>query len=38
MGVLGTLMDKDDVGKEKYKASARAIYKSYLLGVIDNKG
>lgn len=38
MGVLGALMDKDDVGKEKYKSSARAIYTSYLVGVIDNKG
>lgn len=36
MGVLGALMDKDDVGKEEYKA--RAIYKPYLMGVIDNKG
>lgn len=35
MGVLGALMDKDDVGKE-YKAGA--IYKPYLMGVIDNKG
>lgn len=38
MGVLGALMDKDDVGKEKHKSSARAIYKPYLVGVIDNKG
>lgn len=38
MGVLGALMDKDDVGKEKYKSSSRAIYKSYLVGVINNKG
>lgn len=37
MGVLGALMDKDDAGKEKYKSSARAIYTSYLVGVIDNK-
>lgn len=36
MGVLGALMDKDDVGKEEY--NVRAIYKSYLMGVIDNKG
>lgn len=36
MGVLGALMDKDDVGKEEYKA--RTIYKPYLMGVIDNKG
>lgn len=38
MGVLGALMDKDDAGKENYKSAARAIYKPYLVGVINNKG
>lgn len=37
MGVFGALMDKDDVGNEKYKCSARAIYKSHLVAAIDNE-